>query len=399
MAGDKMKIRPANRNTLAQDVKLTGRVFKSSFLKDSYMKEDCFNPANIRLLFEGRILASTACVLPRKMYFDGAELKLSGIGGVATLPEFRGRGFAGALMKNTIGYMEKQGYALSILYPYKASYYEKLGYRQVHFPFKVIDTKNAPTASPEYRIERAIIPACGGTKRVYDSFCKDKTGPIKRSASYWRLNCRYWSGHAKEHGWKKEPFFGAYLGSNLTAYIKVSYIRKEPGDKKCRMKISEFAHLPGEEAAIDALMAAACRFAEEHGFNKLFYDDISGINIKHSRKPRKNEYDEYWNDKYVKMYRICNFGSLMKFLSTLFSRRMRDAGIKGSWRGYIKLKRVVKNYQGRILIKLLRSRREFYMDEKKFIELVLGLKQAGKDSILKVLFPRLKPVFWDFDYL
>jgi predicted N-acetyltransferase YhbS len=395
----RMKIQGADRKNIQQAIDLSSNVFGSGFLKDNYMREEDFNPSNIRLLYDKDTLASTACVLPRKMYFDGLELKLAGIGGVATSPEFRGRGFAGALMKDTIKYMEEQGCALSMLYPYKASYYEKLGYRQVLFPFKVIDIKNAPASQAGYRIKQALIPSCGGTKQVYDSFCRDKTGPVKRTASYWRLNCRYWPGQAQEYGWQKEPFFAAYSGNKLAAYAKVSTIRKDWGKRKYSLKISELAYLRGEEAAVDALIHEACLFASRSGFKKIFYDDACGLNLKYGREPTKTEITEYDNFKNMKMYRICDFRALMKKLSILFSRRLKKAGIKPSWRCHINVKRSVREYNGTIILELKNKGYKIILDEGAFIKMILGLQTPVNIRILKVLFPRLKPVFWDFDYL
>lgn len=117
-----IKIRPARSGDLKDAVKLSEAVFKSSFLKDLNMRESSFKPSNIRLLFEGGRLASSVAVIPRDMYMNGAFLKMAGIGGVATYPEFRGKGYANLLMKDAVSFMEKQGYGLSTLYLFNEKY-------------------------------------------------------------------------------------------------------------------------------------------------------------------------------------------------------------------------------------------------------------------------------------
>jgi hypothetical protein len=363
------------------------------------MKEPWFKPANIMLLYEGKDLASMACILPRIMNLDGFTLKLAGIGGVATAPEFRGKGYAAEVMKESVRQMEKRGYGLSLLYPYKSAFYEQFGYRNITIPFKVIDT--AKTGKPEckYSVRKLAKPDYAGLKKVYDIFNKSMTGTIKRPLPYWKNYCEYWVNQAKKMCWKEDPFFCAYQKGSMAAYIRVSTIRKTWEDRKYSLKISEFACLAGHEKAFECLIYAARRHAERLGFKKLYFENIRGIDIHGSRRPSKTEKAGYMNLKHVKMYRICSFPALMRVLGTAFNRRLRQAGIRGSWRNFIGIKRVVTDSQPRVFISSKSRSRTLLLDEGEFIKLVLGLKTIKNDVILRALFPLLKPVYWDFDYL
>ncbi|RLE89008.1 MAG: hypothetical protein DRJ49_04175 [Thermoprotei archaeon] len=61
-------------------------------------------------------IVSHVGVFPLKMRIGKVEVMMGGIGGVATLQEFRGRGFMTKLMNYAISKMRKEGYPLSILW-------------------------------------------------------------------------------------------------------------------------------------------------------------------------------------------------------------------------------------------------------------------------------------------
>lgn len=70
------------------------------------------------------------CLLYNKYrcHFDGGEMLLGGVGGVATLPEYRRNGIIRTCMNFTLRDMYEQGYAFSFLYPFSMQYYRKFGY-------------------------------------------------------------------------------------------------------------------------------------------------------------------------------------------------------------------------------------------------------------------------------
>jgi GNAT superfamily N-acetyltransferase len=417
-----IKITGANKRNIKHAIALSERVFKSSFLKENYMKEPGFKPSNFRLLFattttsagptktgppcRGRAparpknkLVSMACILPRTMHLDGFKLKLAGIGGVATSPESRGKGYAAAVMNETVGYMDKQGYCLSLLYPYKSEFYEQFGYRNITIPFKIIHTARIEKPECMYKIKKLTRPDYAGLKMVYDIFNSTLTGTIERPLPYWKNYCEYWVNQAKKMCWKEDPYFCAYNKGRMIAYIRVSSIRKTWEAKKHCLKISEFAALPDYEKAFECLLYAARKHTEKSGFKKLYFEDIRGIDIRGSRPASANEKREYLNLKHVKMYRICDFSALMSVLGKTFSYRLKKAGIKKRWHYFISIRRHVQNSKPQVLLNLKSSKRTLLLDEGGFIKLVLGLKTISNDAIARVLFPLLKPVYWDFDYL
>lgn len=60
--------------------------------------------------------------------FDGHACKMGGIGGVATLPQYRRRGGIRGCFQEALPDMYASGYDLSYLYPFSTAYYRKFGY-------------------------------------------------------------------------------------------------------------------------------------------------------------------------------------------------------------------------------------------------------------------------------
>lgn len=77
---------------------------------------------------DDKTMMSCFIVQPFEIRFDGHKEKMTGIGGVATLPQYRKRGGIRACFSTSLPYMYEQGAAFSYLYPFSTSYYRKFGY-------------------------------------------------------------------------------------------------------------------------------------------------------------------------------------------------------------------------------------------------------------------------------
>ena len=73
-------------------------------------------------------MMSTFTVTDFTVRFDGHACKMGGIGGVATLPQYRRRGGIRGCFQEALPDMYASGYDLSYLYPFSTAYYRKFGY-------------------------------------------------------------------------------------------------------------------------------------------------------------------------------------------------------------------------------------------------------------------------------
>ena len=87
------------------------------------------NLHNMRIMKAEDRIISHAAIYPRFVNtVDGLELKVGCIGGVATHPEYRGRGYATAVMNDCIRKMEQEDYDISILWTDSPGFYRRLGW-------------------------------------------------------------------------------------------------------------------------------------------------------------------------------------------------------------------------------------------------------------------------------
>ena len=81
--------------------------------------------------FDGEKLASQISVYPMQVNLFGRMYKMGGVTGVATYPEYMGRGLMSRLMKQALDNMRRNHQSVSMLFPYLIPYYRKKGWEIV----------------------------------------------------------------------------------------------------------------------------------------------------------------------------------------------------------------------------------------------------------------------------
>jgi predicted acetyltransferase len=81
----------------------------------------------LALEIDGRFVSSCTCI-PTSVGVDGKPITLGAVGGVATLPECRKRGYAGRVMCAVVEHMRRHGLTISALWPFSFPYYRKFGW-------------------------------------------------------------------------------------------------------------------------------------------------------------------------------------------------------------------------------------------------------------------------------
>lgn len=98
---------------------------------------------------------------PFRSFMWGASVPMEGIGGVATLPQFRRRGAIRAIMKEGFRRMNERGTVITILYPFSSKFYRKFGYESfVEMDVAFINTRLIdPVMPPPEGAWRMLQPA------------------------------------------------------------------------------------------------------------------------------------------------------------------------------------------------------------------------------------------------
>lgn len=63
-----------------------------------------------------------------RVFFDGSDCAMAGIGGVTTLPQYRRRGGIRGCFASALPELYRDGYEFSYLYPFSTAFYRKFGY-------------------------------------------------------------------------------------------------------------------------------------------------------------------------------------------------------------------------------------------------------------------------------
>lgn len=106
-------------------------------------------------------MMSTFTISDFSIHFDGNVCKMGGIGGVATLPQYRRRGGIRACFEKALPEMYRLGYDFSYLYPFSTAYYRKFGYESCvqKFSWRVdLHLLNPPQADGYFRLAEKHCP-------------------------------------------------------------------------------------------------------------------------------------------------------------------------------------------------------------------------------------------------
>lgn len=121
------------RRITEQERREIGNLRKYSFTSwsDEETKDEVLTtiiPEETLGLFEDGKLVSTLELLSLQQSIRGIIKSMGGIAGVATYPEARRKGYVGELMRAIIVEMKKQNMPVSMLAPFKESFYGRFGY-------------------------------------------------------------------------------------------------------------------------------------------------------------------------------------------------------------------------------------------------------------------------------
>ncbi len=149
--------------------KITESERKQVLLGDRYAYynwvEDQINPSGQETVIpdqtwgvfvDNKILASLR-IHPFQQSIRGEVKEMGGIGGVWTYPENRNCGYVKELLKAAFGEMKRKGQAVSMLIPFKQSFYQKFGYVTTNSNLEVripIVSINSINISSEWKFER-----------------------------------------------------------------------------------------------------------------------------------------------------------------------------------------------------------------------------------------------------
>ena len=140
--------------------------------------------------FDGEKLASQISVYPMQVNLFGTMYNMGGVTGVATYPEYMGRGLMAHLMKKALDNMRENHQCVSMLFPYLIPYYRKKGWEIVSdkMTYTIKDTQLPKHHKVGGMVER-VDTEHEDLKNVYEYFAYQHHGALIRDSLAWD---EYW---------------------------------------------------------------------------------------------------------------------------------------------------------------------------------------------------------------
>lgn len=205
------------------------------------------DPEGIRVAVDNGTIVSTVRVFIRKMFLHGEPITVGGIGEVSTRSEYRQRGLATQLLKDSIEFMESRDITVSLLFGSQRIYSIE-GWEKV--PRYYARQSFAAEKGSEWEVRPANFDDDTEVKRIaalYDGYARKFNGTIVRDEiAYWTK----WVRTESPNAWVAEH------DGDIEGYVSV--VRNES-----QLNVKEF-------------IASETSFAQEKG-KQLFESMLSNI--------------------------------------------------------------------------------------------------------------------------
>ncbi len=183
-------------------------------------------------ILDGQNLASKLHLIRFEIYMGAVRIKMGGVAGVATYPEYRRKGHVKELLAHALKHMKENGYAVSMLHPFSVAFYRKYGWELFSNRLKCSLSK-ADLVMHGYvpgHIRRFTKESHNGdVEKVYERFAEQFFGMLVRDETWW-FNAVY-----------QDLYAAVYYDEQ---HEPQGYILYEVKDSK--MTVEEFVALNGE---------------------------------------------------------------------------------------------------------------------------------------------------------
>jgi predicted N-acetyltransferase YhbS len=138
-------------------------------------------------IFDGKVV-SYAMVKPYVLRYGRVKLRVAGVGAVCTHPDYRQRGYASAVLQDTLAYMAEQGVHLALLDGVRG-YYDRFGFSPV-WPYYFFEVPAAEAAAlePPLSLREPSAQDVPQMARLYQKHWEGRVAFVRSPESWmWRV--------------------------------------------------------------------------------------------------------------------------------------------------------------------------------------------------------------------
>lgn len=154
------------------------------------VKRPILKQADVIGWYNDKQLISQLAIYPAEVNLFGTVVKMGGVTGVGTYPEFANMGLMQDLIIKSLERMRANKQWISYLYPYSIPFYRKKGWEIIsdRMTFEIQEAQLINLETTQGFIKREAIDH-KDIKDVYDQFARDNHGALIRNDFYWE---EYW---------------------------------------------------------------------------------------------------------------------------------------------------------------------------------------------------------------
>jgi predicted acetyltransferase len=144
-----------------ESIQLSSYAFQFSLTPEILeQRRRTLRPENVWGYFIDGKLAAKLAVIPMRIWLNGRPVRMGGVAGVASWPEYRRQGLVRQLILHALGAMRDEGVNVSFLHPFSIPFYRKFGWEVVSdlVQLELPPTKCAgfETAGRMWRVEKPL---------------------------------------------------------------------------------------------------------------------------------------------------------------------------------------------------------------------------------------------------
>jgi predicted N-acetyltransferase YhbS len=245
-----MEVRAALASERDEVLDLLSRWYDDRAFFARYNQNDPkFRDALCLVARDGGALVSTVQIFDRTIKLDGAAVAMGGIGSVFTREDYRHRRVASALMRLAVETLEREGFAVSLLFAERLTFYNQFGWREVGRKFGVLADAAALKVAPGIEIDGFDFERdLNEIAELHRAYTGRFNVAVIRDASDWRANYSFAGNQPMHPGEGSEEYFVLARGAgSIRAYARAIRLYG-------LTMVMEYGYRPGAEGALFALL-------------------------------------------------------------------------------------------------------------------------------------------------
>ncbi len=277
---------------------------------ERYFRDPLWKPDYTRVcLVEGRIVAAMQVVRRPVRLPNGATLWMAGIANVATLPEYRGHGFASQLLRDLHAVMDAEDFAFGLLFTGIHDFYARLGWERL--PLPLYQATPTPADLNGWRFRVAEPDDLPRVQRWYDAFYANHALRVDRDDAYWRVWTRW-----DDPSWRAKFYLAEDPAGNPRGYLALEthHGRDAQGNPFVSdISLAELGADPHDDETVRMLIGFASQTAHMAGARLEIFLPESDI----ERWARLLLPDVRWVGQGSAMARVCCWQTLYDALESM----------------------------------------------------------------------------------